>query len=134
MKKTIQFKSQIKNIHLAEQFCRSFLNSLSLKEDLIENILIVVTELVNNAIMHGNQSDPEKTVTLELTHLKKELICKVIDEGTGFNESQLEDPTKEQNLFKTSGRGIYIAKHFSNDFTHYMKNNNHVVEVHFNLR
>ncbi len=130
---SISFPSINSNVHKAEQFCRSFLESIISDEDLIDNILIVLTELVNNAIIHGNENNPHKLVSVDFHHnpQKKEILCRVIDEGKGFSDKDLTDPTQENNLLKTSGRGIYIVKHFVSSFSHYVKNNKHVVEVKF---
>jgi serine/threonine-protein kinase RsbW len=39
----------------------------------------------------------------------------VIDEGTGFDPSQIPDPTQPENILKDSGRGMYLMKVYMDD-------------------
>lgn len=132
-KKILQIHSSPEEIHVAEQFCREVLDAIPISEDLKENILIVCTELVNNAIIHGNQKNPSKKVEVSLEYDPGEhrLICLVADEGKGFSDEHLGDPTAEENIFRTSGRGIFIVKHLVSSFEHYMSGNKHVVKTVF---
>ena len=43
------------------------------------------------------------------------LIIKVIDEGTGFDPSEIPDPTKPENILKDSGRGMYLMRVYMDD-------------------
>lgn len=79
-------------------------------EDRFYNLLISVTEAVNNAIMHGNNFDPDKTVTVGLTATEDFVEIEVQDEGSGFDPNLVADPREPENLLKSSGRGIFIIK------------------------
>ena len=61
--------------------------------------------------MHGNLADPNKEVKITFHKLKKSLKIQIQDEGSGFTLDMLDDPTKEENLRKSKGRGIFIVKH-----------------------
>ncbi len=88
-------------------------------DDIYGNIMIAVTESVNNAILHGNNSESNKSVTLKL-ELDDNIIKFIIsDEGNGFNYETLPDPTSPENLDKIGGRGIFLMKNLCD-------------EVHFN--
>ncbi len=79
-------------------------------EDRFYNLLISVTEAVNNAIMHGNKFDAEKTVVVSLLATEDFVEIEVQDEGDGFNPDEVADPREPENLLKSSGRGIFIIK------------------------
>ena len=78
-------------------------------------LMIVVTEVVMNAIVHGNKLDSSKLVKLTVNYNDKEMKIKINDEGNGFDFTNLPDPTTEENLLKNTGRGIFIVKSLIDD-------------------
>lgn len=80
------------------------------------NLQIASSEAVINAIVHGNKEDPSKRVYTEISHNSVTLCVIIQDEGDGFDLSKLPDPTAEENLFKESGRGIYIIRSLVDEF------------------
>ncbi len=56
-------------------------------------ILVSTIEGVNNAIIHGNNSEPEKIVDIEFRCKGNELKIKITDEGKGFKPQDVPDPT-----------------------------------------
>jgi serine/threonine-protein kinase RsbW len=100
-----------------EKFLTSLSKRANLTEDQSDNLAIAVTELVNNGIIHANQFDTKKTVTITAKLSKKKLIVSVTDQGGGFEPLTLADPTTPQNISKFSGRGIYIVKELIKDVT-----------------
>jgi serine/threonine-protein kinase RsbW len=100
---------------MIESFIDNAKDKYLLNDDIYGNIMIAVTEAVNNAIKHGNEGDRTKNVYLSLT-LKESLIQFVIqDEGSGFDFDNLPDPTSPENLEKIGGRGIFLMKHLSDE-------------------
>jgi len=73
-------------------------------------LAISVTEVVNNAILHGNKQDAEKKVIITFDQTPEQLAISITDEGAGFNPEECKDPTDPENISKRSGRGIYILK------------------------
>jgi serine/threonine-protein kinase RsbW len=59
--------------------------SISENIDMYGNIMIAVTEAVNNAIKHGNSNDKSKNVYLSLSLDDSMLRFVIKDEGSGFN-------------------------------------------------
>jgi serine/threonine-protein kinase RsbW len=112
---SIQIPSIIENIRMIESFIDNAKERFHLDDDLYGNIMIAVTEAVNNAIKHGNSSNSAKNVFLSLT-LKDNLLKFIVkDEGIGFDHSNLPDPTSPENLEKPGGRGIFLMKHLSDE-------------------
>jgi serine/threonine-protein kinase RsbW len=87
----------------------SFAIKLSLEEALI------------NAIKHGNQYNPEKSVEVawDVTSLHVEFT--ITDEGEGFTACCVPDPTEDDNLERPCGRGLMLMQAYMD-------------EVHFNPR
>jgi len=94
-----------------DEFLESALRQAGLAEEIIADIAISVTEIVNNAIDHGNAGDSEKMVRLELTIDVDEVKIEVTDEGEGFNPETVADPLAQENLLREVGRGIFIVRH-----------------------
>ena len=106
----IHFPSLEENIRIVESFIDNAKEKFKLDDDIYGNIMIAVTESVNNAIKHGNKNNKKKNVFLSL-ELDEDIIKFVIqDEGSGFDFHSLPDPTAPENLDKPSGRGIFLMK------------------------
>jgi serine/threonine-protein kinase RsbW len=79
------------------------------------NIMISVTECISNAIIHGNLSNANKMVHLELRMQPNLLECSIEDEGNGFDYTNLPDPTDPENIEKLGGRGIFLMRNLSDE-------------------
>jgi serine/threonine-protein kinase RsbW len=111
----ISIPSLIENIQVIESFIDNAKEEFEINDDLYGNIMISVTECISNAIVHGNQSDPDKMVHLQL-HMEPGLLsCSIEDEGKGFDFSNLPDPTEPENIEKLGGRGIFLMRHLSDE-------------------
>jgi serine/threonine-protein kinase RsbW len=103
------------NVRVVEQFIEELKEQLHINDDIYGNIMIAVTESVNNAIIHGNKSDHKKLVDLSMQIDDKKISFSIKDEGKGFNYNDLPDPTALENLLKPGGRGIFIIKHLADE-------------------
>ena len=124
-------KSDPQKINEVEFFVKTFAQDMQISEDIYPNILISVTEAVNNAIIHGNQSNMNKDVKIELTSSEETLTISVSDEGEGFNPKSVPDPTLEENIDKLGGRGVFLIQQLSDKV--FFKNEGRTVEMCFNL-
>ena len=125
----IHFPSLEENIRIVESFIDNAKEKFKLDDDIYGNIMVAVTESVNNAIRHGNHNDKKKNVYLSLS-LNDNLIKFIIkDEGLGFDFRNLPDPTSPENIDKPSGRGIFLMKHLSDEVN--FKENGSRVELCF---
>lgn len=126
---SIQIPSLLENIRMIESFIDNARENFRLDDDIYGNIMIAVTEAVNNAIKHGNSNDKSKNVFLNLS-LKDSLIQFIIkDEGDGFDYENLPDPTSPENLAKVGGRGIFLMKNLSDEVS--FKENGKIVQLSF---
>lgn len=111
----ISIPSLIENIKIIESFIDNAKESFEINDDIYGNIMISVTECISNAILHGNQSDKNKLVHLELKMEDDQLKFIIQDEGPGFDLDSLPDPTSPENIEKPGGRGIFLIRHLSDD-------------------
>ena len=113
----IQIPSITENIRMIESFIDNAKDQFNLNDDIYGNIMIAVTESVNNAIRHGNGKDASKFVNLTL-HLKDNaIVFHVKDEGAGFDPTNLPDPTSPEHIEQPGGRGIFLMKHLCDEVT-----------------
>lgn len=98
-----------------DEFAQKVAQKMGFSKEQSDDISIAVTEVVNNAIMHGNNCDPQKRVFITFYRSKSHLMVKVEDQGGGFEPDDLEDPTAPENILKGKGRGIFIVKHLMDE-------------------
>ncbi|MDG5799369.1 ATP-binding protein [Marinilabiliaceae bacterium ANBcel2] len=108
-----ELESEIKNISIVEKLIDEICAEYQLNSDVYGKLLLAVVEGVNNAIVHGNKLDKNKRVYLEYQLSKDELIFTITDEGEGFDYNNLPDPTTEENIEKSHGRGIFLMSHLT---------------------
>lgn len=111
----IQIPSLAENIRIVESFIDNAKERFSLDDDIYGNIMIAVTESVNNAIIHGNHGESKKNVSLMLKVDENILKFTITDQGKGFDFNQLPDPTSPENLDKPGGRGIFLMKNLCDE-------------------
>jgi serine/threonine-protein kinase RsbW len=105
------FSSLVDVENLVDRVC----GNLGVEEDSYGNILIAVTEAVNNAIQHGNEFDTKLFVDVAVGDQPTEFCFNVKDQGKGFDFSNLPDPTAPENIMKENGRGIFLMKSLSDN-------------------
>ena len=116
-KKDITINSSVENLNFVEKEIESIFDDFNFSEEQFGNVLIAVTEAVNNAVHYGNQEDVTKVINLNFTSIKNKLVVTIKDEGDGFDYESLPDPTDPDNLEKLEGRGIYLMKHLSDSIS-----------------
>ena len=85
----------------------------NISEEDFYNIYLCVYELYVNAVFHGNKVNPAKYIELIIQYQNNSLKITVIDQGDGFALENVPDPLAEENLFKVTGRGIFIVNNYS---------------------
>jgi len=103
------------NIRIVESFIDNARDEFHFDDNIYGNIMVAVTEAVNNAIVHGNGSNPEKSVELSLDISENFLQFIIEDEGEGFEFEDLPDPTAPENLLNPGGRGIFLIQHLADE-------------------
>ena len=125
----IEVPALSENIRMIESFIDNAKEQFQLDDDIYGNIMIAVTEAVNNAIKHGSKNDSTKNVCLFLTLDESTIKFRIEDTGEGFDFEHLPDPTSPENLEKPGGRGIFLMKHLSDEVD--FREGGRVVELSF---
>ena len=80
------------------------------------DIEMALHEALANAVVHGNGENFCKHVYVTCRcYMDGEVVITVRDEGRGFDNSAVPDPTFRENLIFTHGRGIYLMKTLMDD-------------------
>jgi len=106
----LRFSSDTKYLENVEKLSSKVARYAHLNESDSDDLGIVTTELVNNAIHHGNNNDPDKHVHIIFTVDQNKIELKIIDQGSGFNPDKLKNPLAPENLLSESGRGIFLIR------------------------
>ncbi|MEX2379722.1 MAG: ATP-binding protein [Vicingaceae bacterium] len=110
-----QLPSELASMSRVEQLIDELKEKHQLPEELYGNLLVATTEAVNNAIKHGNRMQKEKTFDLQFEFSDVEFCVIVKDQGTGFDYTNVPDPTLPENIEKPDGRGIFIMQNLSDE-------------------
>ena len=74
------------------------------------NIPLACDEAITNAIIHGNNSDRDKKVSIKIYISSSRIKLRVKDQGNGFDVEKVANPLEGENVMRSSGRGIYLMK------------------------
>ena len=98
------------------RFIELFMAKLGIAREAEDEIEIAVLEALANAVIHGNDENPEKHVHLTCRcSMDGEVSIVVRDEGEGFDSRAVPDPTEPQGLLLTHGRGLHLMKTFMDE-------------------
>lgn len=127
----LNISSSADNMRLVERLVEDVCEVFNVNEDNYGNILIAVTEAVNNAIYHGNKGNPDKKIHIAFESGDNNIKFLVEDEGNGFDYKNLPDPTDPTNIDKPNGRGVFLMKNLADKVE--FNNNGQQVSLTFNL-
>lgn len=124
----LSLPSKLENLDKVEQFSMELKRWAKLSDERFNDVMLILTEAVTNAIIHGNKQDPAKFVTITTKLDDQNLTFIIRDEGSGFDPDKVPNPLKEENLLKTGGRGIYLINQYA-DYVHYSEKGNQVTII-----
>jgi serine/threonine-protein kinase RsbW len=110
---SLRLSSDYHSIATIEKLIDKVCNNVGVNEDAYGNVLIAVTEAVNNAIQHGNKQNGSLQIDVSVLDSTNSICFSVKDEGPGFDFNNLPDPTAPDNLLKENGRGIFLMKNLA---------------------
>jgi len=107
----IKLKSSLKNFHLIEKFVDEISDFYHINNTYYGNILVAISEAFENAIIHGNQGDEKRNITLKFQNEPYGFDFIISDEGTGFNYKKIQ----KENAFlekskKKENKGFFLIK------------------------
>jgi serine/threonine-protein kinase RsbW len=104
--------SRIEAIDKAATAVAELVTRSGIGEEEAYGIDMAVREAIANAVIHGNKLDETKLVEINVKSSLDSIEVSVHDQGQGFNPETISDPTKEENILKSSGRGIFFMRNF----------------------
>jgi serine/threonine-protein kinase RsbW len=115
--KKLVLDSKFEEMERLEPFINELKQWADINDEDSSRIMLSLSEAVNNAIIHGNNKDPEKQVVVHsaLDEENRILTISVEDEGEGFDPEEIPDPLKEENLLNESGRGVYLIRQYADE-------------------
>jgi serine/threonine-protein kinase RsbW len=111
----LSLPSRIDTVATAAAAVAEFIGRSGMSDDAAFGIDMAVREAVTNAVLHGNRQDANKTVEIVLKSSPDAVEISVHDQGPGFNPEDVPDPTANENILKTSGRGIFFMRTFMDE-------------------
>jgi serine/threonine-protein kinase RsbW len=126
----LEFASQPENIAIIERLIDEIRDNNAFDDECYGDVLIAMTEAVNNAIVHGNKLQSDKTVVVEYELQERHLYFKITDQGAGFDFENVPDPTSPENIEKPNGRGVFLMRSLADECA--FDDNGRIVELTFN--
>lgn len=96
--------------------CTRIAGAAGFDDDDCFKIGMSVREGVINAYNYGSRKQREKKIFLSFELTSDKLIIYVRDQGHGFSLQDVPDPLADENLLKSSGRGIFLMRSFMDEF------------------
>ncbi len=126
--------------HLVSRFCEAIPSTLPALDTVLEKTMAAVKnaacapeeeklgevelalhEALANAVLHGNQRDPNRKVVVACfceCGADAGLLLVVKDEGSGFDLGEIPDPTAAELVYSNHGRGIFLMRHLMDEVRH----------------
>ena len=129
--KKLKIASLESNLFQIEKYVEEICDEYNINTNYYGNILLVLTEAVKNAIIHGNSSDVNKYVNINFESKPFGLSFIVSDEGDGFDYKTIKDPTDPLNDYRENGAGIFLIHSLSDEVN--FSNNGKTIEMIFKI-
>jgi len=112
----VTLESRLDSITLAESICVRVAKVAGFDEDDCYRISVAVRERVINAYRWGNEERSDKKIFMSFNVDEGKLIVRIADQGRGFDLADVPDPLADENLMKTSGRGILLMRAYMDEW------------------
>src|SRR5258708_4903822 len=107
--------STLESVDDAEELALVEAEKAGVPEDDLHKIAMSVRESMVNAVVHGNRYSAHKKIHVTVSNGPGRLEIKIVDQGEGFELTEVPDPLEEENLLRNSGRGIFLMKAFMDE-------------------
>ncbi len=113
----VALETLLESVDLAESIVMRIAEASGFDEDDVHKIGMAVREGVINAYNYGNQHERHKRIQLTVELQDRQMVVHILDQGKGFELTEVPDPLAEENLLRTSGRGIFLMRAFMDELT-----------------
>jgi len=112
---SFSLNSTMESVSEVEAAADRLAEAAGLDEDERFRFGMAVREAAVNAVLHGNEYDPAKMITVKLENTGTDLVISVADQGKGLDPDTLPDPLAPENLLRGTGRGIFLIRSFMDE-------------------
>jgi serine/threonine-protein kinase RsbW len=93
------------------RFISFFMEKAGFTRAVEEELETVIHEALANAMIHGNQENQDKQVHVTCRcRMDGKVLISVRDEGEDFDSRAVPDPTEDERLLLTHGRGLHLIR------------------------
>jgi serine/threonine-protein kinase RsbW len=110
--RSFKLPSTMESVAEVEAAVEKLTQEAGMDEDDGFRVVMASREAAVNAVLHGNQYDPNKQIAVSLENDGKSLTIKIADEGEGLDPAKIPDPLAPENLLRGTGRGIFLIRSF----------------------
>ncbi|MCP9292104.1 ATP-binding protein [Gracilimonas sediminicola] len=115
---TLTLQSTYEEVERVEHMLAALQEELGFNDEFYARLMLTVSEAATNGILHGNKLDESKIVTIKAYKDDSKLIFDSKDQGEGFDPESIPDPLAEENLLKTSGRGVFLMEEYADEVSY----------------
>jgi serine/threonine-protein kinase RsbW len=112
---SFSLSSTMESVAEVEAAADKLAEEAGLDEDQRFHVAMAVREAAMNAVLHGNEYDPDKQIAVSLENTGSSLVISVSDQGEGLDPEKLPDPLAPENLLRGTGRGIFLIRSFMDE-------------------
>jgi len=106
----LQFISEAAQVRDMVRQLLDFIDDYAPTSHARNDLRLIFSELLYNAVVHGNCEDRQKCVQVEVKAADDRVYVSIQDEGSGFDYRQaLEDAQSESALLSEHGRGMILV-------------------------
>ncbi len=107
--------STMESVGTVEAAAEKLAMEAGLDEEECFHITMAVREAAVNAVMHGNEYDPNKHLSVSFENNGDSLVFVIADQGKDLDPAMLPDPLAPENLLRGTGRGIFLIRSFMDE-------------------
>jgi len=101
-------------------------------ENLLNNISVCIDETLSNALTHGNQGNPDKTIAITLQFDTEKFTFTIQDEGNGFDVKEFDRQLKQNAIDIPNKRGLCIVEYLADEISFNDKGNEVTATIYLN--
>ncbi len=117
------------DVHVVRDSIIESIRGAGFDESACFGIQLALDEALANAVIHGNGRSTKARVVITYDVTARKVYLSIEDEGTGFDPSSVDDPTREENLEIPAGRGLFLMRAYMTQ-VHYNDRGNCVTMLH----
>ncbi len=112
---TVTIPSTADEVQKIQNRIQTFLKRHHFSQDELFAIRLALEEALVNALRHGNHMDSSNYIRITWRTTKKLFEASIEDEGEGFDQTAVPDPTADTNLEKSTGRGLLLMRYYMDE-------------------